>query len=289
MRETNLENPVPMSKTKRLWLTVAGIVLFFFLMLLLNGFAEMPFITVFERVAKEGGIHALLVLILRETLMLISVFVSAFIVLRIRKIPLTHIGLSVRWKEIILGFLFVLVLYLLGFGFSLLIGTVEIAEVRFQFPFLLINLLFFLLVAVAEEVAMRGFVLGHLLDGGINKFGALLISSILFSLMHLFNPNFAFVPFLNIVLAGLFLGASYLYTRNLSLAIGLHWFWNWIQGPVLGYEVSGNKFTESLITLRLPEENLINGGAFGFEGSVVCTILLVAGTLLILRHYAVKK
>ena len=124
-----------------------------------------------------------------------------------------------------------------------------------------------------------------MLDGGINKFVALFISAVLFSLMHLFNPSFALVPFLNIMLAGCFLGASYIYTRNLCFPIALHWFWNWIQGPILGYKVSGNEFgNENLLILRLPEENLINGGTFGFEGSILCSLLLVLGTILVLKR-----
>ena len=141
-------------------------------------------------------------------------------------------------------------------------------------------------MAVTEEVIGRGFILGRMLDGGVNKFVALLISAVLFSLMHLFNPSFAFVPFLNIMLAGCFLGASYIYTRNLCFPIALHWFWNWIQGSVLGYKVSGNEFSnENLLILHFPEENLINGGTFGFEGSILCSLLLVLGTVIILRHY----
>ena len=74
----------------------------------------------------------------------------------------------------------------------------------------------------------------------------------------------------------------YLYTRNLWFPISLHFFWNWIQGPVLGYEVSGNRFCETLFSLRLPANNLINGGAFGFEGSLVCTVLATLFTLFII-------
>ena len=65
-----------------------------------------------------------------------------------------------------------------------------------------------------------------------------------------------------------------------------HWFWNWIQGSVLGYKVSGNEFSnKNLLILHFPEENLINGGTFGFEGSILCSLLLVLGTVIILRHY----
>ena len=69
-----------------------------------------------------------------------------------------------------------------------------------------------------------------------------------------------------------------------------HWFWNWIQGPVLGYNVSGNSFGyETLLTLRFPEENLINGGSFGFEGSVLCSLLQVAGIALIIGYYERRR
>ena len=147
---------------------------------------------------------------------------------------------------------------------------------------LLLSGLFFAMVAIVEETMMRGYVLGRLLRTRLNKFISLLISSLLFALLHLMNPNVAFLPMLNLVLGGLLLGASYLYTRNLWFPISLHFFWNWIQGPVLGYEVSGNRFCETLFSLRLPANNLINGGAFGFEGSLVCTVLATLFTLFII-------
>jgi hypothetical protein len=138
-----------------------------------------------------------------------------------------------------------------------------------------------LLVALAEEIMMRGYILGRLLHTRMNKFLSLFVSALLFALLHLFNPNLAFLPMLNLLLAGMFIGASYLYTRNLCFPISLHLFWNWIQGPILGYQVSGNDFGTSLLTLHLPEENVLNGGAFGFEGSLICTVLMIIFTILI--------
>lgn len=184
----------------------------------------------------------------------------------------------------------VVLLYAIGFGLSLLLGTVEVAGVLFSPISLLASLLLYFLVAVTEEVIGRGFILGRMLDGGINRFAALFISAVLFSLMHLFNPGFAFVPFLNIMLAGCFLGASYIYTRNLCFPIALHWSWNWIRGSVLGYKVSGNEFSnENLLILHFPEENLINGGAFGFEGCILCSCLLILGTAFIVRYYSKQR
>ncbi len=98
----------------------------------------------------------------------------------------------------------------------------------------------------------------------MNKFLSLFVSALLFALLHLFN-QYALYLLLNLLLAGMFIGASYLYTRNLCFPISLHLFWNWIQGPILGYQVSGNDFGTSLLTLHLPEENVLNGGALGLK------------------------
>ena len=87
--------------------------------------------------------------------------------------------------------------------------------------------------------------------------------------MHIFNPEIAFLPMLNLLLAGMLLGASYLYTRNLCFPISLHLFWNWIQGPILGYQVSGNNFTTSMLTLRMPRRKRTEWRSLGFEGSLI--------------------
>lgn len=280
------EEDVLVRKGKRLWWVVIDLVLFAALFGVIFVFISMPLSFVFEESNYKEMLTNLPVLLLSETLMLISAFLAAWIVLKVRGLPLTGLGLSMRgrWKDMGSGFLFILILYAVGFGLSLILGAVEVVGVRFQLSSLLLTLLFFFLVAVTEELIGRGFILGRMLDGGVNKFWALLLSSVIFSLMHLFNPGFAIMPFLNILLAGVFLGASYIYTRNLCFPIALHWFWNWLQGPVLGYEVSGNKFGDSLLQLQLPEANLINGGTFGFEGSILCSVLLIIGTILILRR-----
>ena len=280
------------SKTKRLGLTAVDVLLFIALLFLIFTFTLGPLSTVLQSMSEEAVMGHFLLQMMEEALLLISTFLSACIVFYIRKLPLTGLGLSLkgRWKDWLSGLLFIIVLYSIGFGLSLLSGVVEVTGTAFHPSFLLISLVFFLLVGATEELAVRGFILGRMLDGGVNKFVALFLSSVIFSLLHIANPNFAFLPFLNIVLAGFFLGASYLYTRNLCFPIALHWFWNWVQGPVLGYEVSGCRYgDDSMLTLRLPETNLMNGGAFGFEGSILCTILLIVSTTLIICYYERKK
>ena len=205
------------------------------------------------------------------------------IMLRFERRPFSDLGLSVKGhaRGLWYGLLIAVLFYLVGFGLSLLLGEIEVTGFKFEPVNLLGSWVFFLLVALFEEILMRGYILGRLLHTRMNKFLSLFISSALFALLHIFNPEIDFLPMLNLLLAGMLLGASYLYTKNLCFPISLHLFWNWIQGPVLGYEVSGNNFISSMLTLHLPEDNVLNGGAFGFEGSLICTVLMIVLTILI--------
>ena len=89
-------------------------------------------------------------------------------------------------------------------------------------------------------------------------------------------------------MAGCMIGVHYLYTSNLWFPISLHLFWNWIQGPILGYDVSGMKLTPTLINITLPADNVWNGGMFGFEGSVVCTILMLIFIACVIFYFQKK-
>lgn len=273
-------------KAKRFGKVAIDIISFVTLAVIIITILGIPFSAVLQKLGKEGA-DKMFNFVLSETLMLIGIFLSAWIVWHFRGVSLTGLGrsLAIRKKDLLSGISLAIVLYAVGFGVSLLAGAIEIAGVVFNPSSLLISFVFFLLVAITEEFALRGVVLERMLQGGVNKFWALFLSATLFSLVHIANPNFDFLSFINILLAGILLGSSYIYTRNLCFPIALHWFWNWIQGPVLGYEVSGNKFCDGLLTLYLPETNLINGGAFGFEGSILCTVLMVAGTAVILKMF----
>lgn len=278
-------------KSNTLWRSagrlVADIVLFYVIGTLITMFLCVPLFLIQKALGMEMQEGSLPSFFLERLLMLVGYLSAAILVLRWRKLPLSLLGMSLRGrgKDLLAGLGVAVLLYAVGFGTSLLMGTVEIASVEWVPRDLLGTLLFFLLVAVTEEVMLRGFVLGRMLSAGMNCFVALFLSSVLFSAMHLFNPNFALLPFVNILLAGCLLGASFLYTRNLCFPVVLHWFWNWLQGPVLGYEVSGMDSGETLLTLRLTGSDLLTGGSFGFEGSLLCTVLLVGGTLAIVAYY----
>jgi hypothetical protein len=100
---------------------------------------------------------------------------------------------------------------------------------------------------------------------------ALLVSSVFFSLMHIFNDNFSWIGFCNILLAGVLLGLPYIYTKNLWFPIALHFSWNFFQGIIFGFNVSGH-VTYSLFSQTREVDTIWNGGKFGFEGSLLSLI-----------------
>lgn len=205
--------------------------------------------------------------------------------------PFSDLGLSFRghWRDFLYGLLAAVFLYGIGFGLSLAWGGVRIIGVHPDLQNLATSFCMCILVALGEEIMTRGYILGRLLRTRLNKFLALGISSVIFSLMHLFNPNIAFLPMLNLALAGCLLGVAFLYTRNLWFSISLHLFWNWLQGPVLGYNVSGIEFCPPMLQLQFSENNILNGGTFGFEGSILCSVLIILMTGGIIWYFERKK
>lgn len=228
-----------------------------------------------------------------EGIQLVSVLLAAWLIIHYWDELSFVDDMGYRWqfkgKDLLWGFIVAAAIYAVGFIVSLLAGWISVEGVHFDFTYLLLQFLLYILVALMEESMMRGFVLGHMLDVGMNKFLALLISSFLFACLHLGNPGITNFALLNLTLAGVLLGVAYIYTRNLWFPIFLHLFWNFIQGPILGYEVSGTGGKNTLLKLGISDNSLMNGGDFGFEGSLPCTILMIVATGLIIYWFETKK
>ena len=134
-------------------------------------------------------------------------------------------------------------------------------------------LFLFAVVSLNEEIAIRGYILQNL-SSSFNKYLALALSSVVFMIMHLGNPNMSIIPLLNLFLAGLFLGIYCIHRKNLWFPIGAHFTWNYFQGPVFGFEVSGNE-VNSIFIQNIDGSDLITGGQFGFEGSIILTVFMI--------------
>jgi membrane protease YdiL (CAAX protease family) len=140
----------------------------------------------------------------------------------------------------------------------------------------------FLLVGWYEELFSRGYVLQNLADG-LNMPAAIFLSSVLFSAAHLSNPGTSIASLFGILAAGYFLAYGYVRTRQLWLPIGLHVGWNFFEGPVFGFPVSGIPTYPLLIHAQTGPE-LITGGAFGPEAGLIVLPALVLGSILIYQY-----
>ena len=190
-----------------------------------------------------------------------------------------------RLKDCIYGILVGLVLISLGFFSLLFTDYLEITQIVFSFKIVAGSFFFYLVAAMIEEVIFRGYVLNNLMEYG-NKYLALFLSSVLFALIHGMNPNLTIIAMVNLAIAGGVLGITYIYTKNIWYPVFLHVSWNYFQGPIYGFEVSGTQ-AASIISQKVSGNELITGGSFGFEGSIILTVLMIV--LIIVSDVIMRK
>lgn len=223
--------------------------------------------------------------------LLITLFSFAFISLLvffrvkvIEKRSFSSIGFNKNnWlKKYSLGFLIglammsIIVLILFPFGYITVeknpiqpVGVSAIASV-------LVILLGWIIQGATEEIVTRGWLL-NVLSTKYNIGVGLLISSTLFGLMHLTNPNVNYIAVINIILVGLFYGLYVIKTNDLWAVCGMHSAWNFAQGNIFGFKVSGlDVSVGSLIDLNLVGSDFVTGGIFGPEAGITATFILLA-------------
>jgi len=191
-------------------------------------------------------------------------------------------SLKYGYKNLIVGFLigaFSIAIIVLILSVSGAITIVKNSNTKTYY--LLWGLYTFILVGLEEELMSRGYFINALNQMG-KPWLSVLISSIIFSLMHILNPNIVFLGLLNIFLIGVLFSYMYIKTGNLWMPIGYHISWNYFQGYIFGFSVSGNAVRG--IYNAFPKNNFLSGGEFGLEGGVIATLVILI-TFLILYYY----
>lgn len=142
----------------------------------------------------------------------------------------------------------------------------------------LVVLLGWVIQGAAEEILARGFLL-PILGTRWNPLAGVIVSSLFFSVLHLANPNLSMISLVNLFLFGLFAALYALYEGGLWGVFAIHAAWNWAQGNLFGFSVSGlNLQTSILYDLMEVGPDWITGGLFGPEGGVSVTLLLLIGS-----------
>ncbi|NNK18882.1 MAG: CPBP family intramembrane metalloprotease [Maribacter sp.] len=186
----------------------------------------------------------------------------------IDKEPFLNLGFHFHnhGKVVIAGFFAGFLTMGLSYLILILLKQIRFSNINLLIDELILSSILFLIVSITEETLLRGYVLRNLMIS-INKHAALVVSAGIFSIMHAWNPHFNWISFTNLYLAGILLGLPYIYTKNLWFPISLHFSWNFFQS-LFGFNISGQD-SYSLVEFDMFEENIINGGYFGLEGSVL--------------------
>lgn len=224
----------------------------------------------------------------REPLPVVCLLFATWAVTRLRREGLSSVGLRIdaRWAhEFAWGGVVGIVMVLGVTGLMAASGVLrlELDPAR-SLGMVMLGLNAFAWAALLEELLFRGVVFQRLIDG-IGMWPAQLVLAALFAAGHWGNPGMdgmaRIVGTLDIALAALMFGLAYVRTRSLALPFGLHLGWNWMQGSVLGFNVSGFEHQGWWAPVIEPGAPLLTGGGVGPEGSVfsIATSLVLIGML----------
>ena len=176
-----------------------------------------------------------------------------------------------------------------GFGLGLalflltLLGLVALGQYRFEsihlnpysLTFVVFTIPFWILQGTTEEVVARAWLLPQLASRTNLKL-AILISSLLFALLHAGNSGLTPLSLVNLFLFGVAMSLYLLKTDTVWGVAGIHGAWNFAQGNLFGILVSGQPSGTSLMTfLPRGDQSWLSGGSFGMEGSIMTSLVLL--------------
>ena len=217
-------------------------------------------------------------------------FLSIFLMTKISKLKIEQLGFTKDnivfsyLKGALFGTLQIFTVFFIIFGLKAIdvyyVGNISILILIKVF-------IFFVFQGLFEEILFRGYLMPFFSKVIGIKFTITLLS-FLFTCIHLFNPNLDIIGLANVFLAGVTFSLIYYYTGNLWLVGAMHTLWNFILGFIVGSQISGI-ITYNSVFFSIPVENkdLISGGVFGFEASIVTTIVELTISLFVI--YLIKK
>jgi membrane protease YdiL (CAAX protease family) len=232
---------------------------------------------------------------LEATMLLVLSFAPAILILWgwlawIEKRPFGTIGLEASGavQKFLRGLLVGLLLFVASIGILAAFGFIAIEEGGSTSPQGLAALGGVLLVFVGwvvqgstEEILSRGWLL-QVAGARYKPLWGILISGLIFAALHATNPNISLMAMLNLSLFGIFIALYVLYEGGLWGACGIHAMWNWAQGNIFGFEVSGGEFPGgALFNLMEVGPDVVTGGSFGPEGGLAVSAVLVIGCVLV--------
>jgi membrane protease YdiL (CAAX protease family) len=217
-----------------------------------------------------------------------TVFTTIFFVLFckfIQRRSLRTIGFKTKgiFKQYALGLVVGLVMFTAAICIGWLAGAFEFVGVEKQVDLAKILLIFggFILQGMSEEVMCRGYVMTTIIRKN-TVYAGVVVNSLIFAALHCFNAGFGMLPLINLTLFGVFASVYMLKTGDIWGVSAVHTIWNFVQSSFYGLSVSGMDLMPSIFRFKQTDVVILNGGAFGPEGGLITTVVLVVSISIVL-------
>lgn len=270
------------------WEWIKRLLIFGILFIFVSTIVSVIVMTLFkihpeEVTRKSFGINTLMLQATASLFMILYTFLHVRYIDRIKNFNNYDFSLKEEFKKTGLGFLFGVILFTLYLIFFLIFIEFKFVVNPNPAPVVIIQLIVTLFImAFFEEVIYRYYILG-IVRRYSNPILALGISSLIFGIAHIFNPNVGVIGIINICGFGVFIGIVYMYYKSLCAVTILHFIWNALC-IFSGFNVSGVYIKGLPFIMEYSEKiKWLSGGNFGPEGSVVTTFLLVVFSILFLK------
>lgn len=223
----------------------------------------------------------------------ISLFLGAFTLRKMSKITFSDLGLSRKelLKNVSIGAVIGIAMIISLVIIILLLGGIKLKYIfSSQNIFSIISaFIYFMFQGTLEELIYRGYMMPHY-EKVIGENWAVIVSSIIFTIVHGFNPNLHILSIINIFIFGIVFSVIYIKIGSLWVVGITHGVWNFLQGYFFGSQISGNSVTTSIFySIPQPGKNLISGGNFGYEGSIITSIIGIIVIILFLKLIKINK
>jgi len=257
--------------TRPLIRAIVGIILTFapvpLTMILAHNLVDKPYRQVWPQVLAAG----------------LSFLAYRFFARRVEKRDLTEFAPQAAVREAFLGLLLGAGLVCTVYVLLGLLGAYHLDGVNDATPRLLLPLADLLMVGLAEEIVFRGLIF-RIAEQSIGTRWAIIVSAVIFGLAHLSNQGISLVPVAATVAYGVLQAAIYIRTRRLWLCIANHIAWNFCVGQIFSTSVSGQDVQVRLLRGQFRGSDLLTGGVYGVEGSVITLIVVSAVAAYVLRQ-----
>ncbi|MFB5249336.1 CPBP family intramembrane metalloprotease [Bacillus mycoides] len=151
------------------------------------------------------------------------------------------------------------------------------------------SLIAFLIQGATEEIVVRGW-LFPVLSVRSRIWVGIIMTSFLFGFLHLLNPGITILSISNIILVGIFAAFYVLKDSSLWGICAWHSIWNWAQYNVYGFAVSGMTiYSTPLFKPVTNGSEVLHGGTFGIEGSIITTIMLAIASIVLWKQLWGRK